>query len=156
MANPDTETTPPGTPVTINPVDNDAPGENPFDPSTVRLIDPETNTPTTQVVVPGQGTWTVDTETGLVTFVPEPEFSGDASITYEVTDTAGNTVTETITVTVEGITTVGGITEPAPAPGGSSLPRTGGPFAPLTALAIALTGFGAVLLTGSRRLRTAK
>jgi len=45
------------------------------------------------------GTWT-STPAGLVTFTPDPNFNGLASITYTVTNTQGITNTATINVTV--------------------------------------------------------
>ncbi|MCC4276028.1 tandem-95 repeat protein [Marinomonas communis] len=38
---------------------------------------------------------------GTLTFTPDPDFSGNAQITYEVRDTAGNTTSATVAVTVQ-------------------------------------------------------
>ena len=44
----------------------------------------------TQVVVPGEGTYTIDPETGVITFVPLAGYSGTgAGVTYVVTDAYG-------------------------------------------------------------------
>ena len=53
----------------------------PIDPTVpAKLIDPETGEPTdeTSVEVPGEGTYTINPETGEVTFKPEPNFTGKA------------------------------------------------------------------------------
>ncbi|MEP4652790.1 MAG: tandem-95 repeat protein, partial [Ilumatobacter sp.] len=52
------------------------------------------------IVVPGQGTWTVD-DGGTVTFVPADGFSGQTtSVRYQIADTNGTTVSALPTVTV--------------------------------------------------------
>ena len=45
-----------------------------------KLVDPATGQPTDEktVTVPGEGTYTIDPETGAVTFTPEPQFTGTA------------------------------------------------------------------------------
>ena len=94
-------------PVTLEPAANDTPGTGAtIDATTVRLLDPATGDPVTEVVVDGEGTWSVDTATGVVTFDPEPGFTGDASLDYEVTDSDGNTASATMTVTVEPVVPV--------------------------------------------------
>ena len=59
--------------------------------TTVALIDPATGHPSITpnvVVVPGQGTWSYDPSTGLLTFNPEPGFTGDPTpLTYVLTET---------------------------------------------------------------------
>ena len=53
-----------------------------------------------QVVVPGQGTWTVDPATGDVTFTPADGFTNDPTpIDYSVSDTTG-LVSNTATIEV--------------------------------------------------------
>jgi len=55
--------------------------KTPIDPTVpAKLIDPETGEPTdeTSVEVPGEGTYTINPETGEVTFKPEPNFTGKA------------------------------------------------------------------------------
>ena len=85
-------------PTTVTELTNDSPGDNlAWDLTTVRLTDPVTGLPATTVTVPGEGTWTV--EPGQVRFTPVAGFHGDAHLDYEVTNTAGQTVTATMTVT---------------------------------------------------------
>lgn len=100
-AAPDTATTPAGTPVTVDPLRNDVAGNaaTPIDVTSVRLADPSGALVTT-LVVAGQGTFSVDTTTGAVTFVPEAGFSGDATAPYEIADVDGGTSASTVTVTV--------------------------------------------------------
>ncbi|WP_452222679.1 Ig-like domain-containing protein, partial [Lacinutrix chionoecetis] len=75
-----------------------------IDPATVSFTDPAaTDTDgdgdNDELVVPGEGTWTVD-ETGEVTFTPEPGFTGDPTpVNYTIDDNDGNTSNEaTITL----------------------------------------------------------
>lgn len=70
------------------------------DPGTLRIIDPDTGDPVTTMTVPGEGTWTVDTSTGEITFTPELGFTGNPTpIEYQVEDPAtGDPLTATITV----------------------------------------------------------
>jgi CshA-type fibril repeat protein len=87
--------------VTIVVVANDTTGDT-VDPSTVQIVG--TSNPGDPLVVPGEGTWTVDTNTGSITFTPETGFTGDPTpITYTVDDDEGNTSNPalvTITYTV--------------------------------------------------------
>ena len=89
-------------PVTINPLANDT-GPNPLDPTTVTLtgtgapsgstLAPDRKT----LTVPGEGEWTVDPSTGIVTFTPESGFSGSPTpATYVVSDVMGLTSNEAI------------------------------------------------------------
>ena len=91
-------------------VDKDGDGTTPdtVTPSAqypAKLVDPATGKPTDEktVTVPGEGTYTIDPETGAVTFTPEPQFTGtakgiDVSLTAPVgQDKDGNTVTATAT-----------------------------------------------------------
>jgi uncharacterized repeat protein (TIGR01451 family) len=83
-----------GTTVTVDVLANDT-GD--LDPSTVRLVDGDRHV--TTLAVPGEGTWTVDTTTGALTFTPEDGFLLDPTpVTYRVTDTTGDTVRATVTV----------------------------------------------------------
>ncbi|MBS9773505.1 MAG: VCBS domain-containing protein, partial [Gammaproteobacteria bacterium] len=70
-----------GTPVVVDVVANDKEDGDPIDPTTVKIIDPATGEPVTtddgSFTVPGQGKWTVDPETGAITFTPEEGFDGD-------------------------------------------------------------------------------
>ena len=64
-----------------------------------------------KVVVPGEGTYTID-ENGVVTFTPEPNFTGKASgVTVKRTDKNGTEVTAKYTPTVKPVTpTAEGVT----------------------------------------------
>ncbi|WP_452223837.1 Ig-like domain-containing protein, partial [Lacinutrix chionoecetis] len=54
-----------------------------------------------ELVVPGEGTWTVDDTTGAVTFTPEAGFTGDPTpIDYNVEDNDGN-VSNDSTITLD-------------------------------------------------------
>lgn len=76
------------------------------------------------VVIPGEGTYTVNSS-GVITFTPLPNFTGTATpITYSVTDSLGQTVRSTYTPTI--IPDALPVTpEPAPEGSGTSLPSTG-------------------------------
>ena len=101
------EATEPG-PVTINPLDNDS-GRNPLDPESVVLTG--TGAPEGSVLsadgkvltVPGEGEWTVNPKTGLVTFVPAAGFSGTPTpAAYKIADAYGNVSNEArLSVTVQ-------------------------------------------------------
>ena len=81
----------------------------PIDPTVpAKLIDPETGEPTdeTSVEVPGEGTYTINPETGEVTFKPEPNFTGKAQgVEVQRKDTNGTPATAKYTPTVLGKTT---------------------------------------------------
>ncbi|MTB12618.1 MAG: hypothetical protein F2930_04600, partial [Actinobacteria bacterium] len=100
----------------VNPVTNDTPGAPTatFVPTSVKLCgadDPATltvdesvvpNCNATTLVVPGEGTYTVNPTTGVVTFDPLPSFKGTATpVTYQVTDILNRTASSTITLTVD-------------------------------------------------------
>ena len=80
----------------------------PIDPTVpAKLIDPETGEPTdaTSVTVPGEGTYTINPETGEVTFKPEPNFTGKATgIEVQRKDTNGTPATAKYTPTVKPVT----------------------------------------------------
>jgi uncharacterized repeat protein (TIGR02059 family) len=101
----------------FDPTVNDTAGSTqfPLDQTTVKFCgvdDPATTTvdesqpphcTATTLIVPGEGTYTVHPVTGVVTFDPEPDFVGTATpITYQISDTYGNTASSTITPTVVG------------------------------------------------------
>jgi len=84
-----------GSTVAIDVLSNDT-GD--FDPTSVRILDGVT--PVDTLVVVGEGVWTADTVTGLITFVPEPGFVGNPTpVRYQATDTTGDLVEAGITVT---------------------------------------------------------
>ncbi|MFV0260193.1 MAG: Ig-like domain-containing protein, partial [Acidimicrobiales bacterium] len=87
---PDTARTVDTNPVTVDPTLNDI-ALAPIDPTTVRLIDPATDQPTSgPLTVDGVGTWLIDPTTGEVTFTPGDGYAGTATVDYVVTDTDGN------------------------------------------------------------------
>ncbi|MGL5829951.1 MAG: Ig-like domain-containing protein, partial [Angustibacter sp.] len=106
-ANPDTATTPQNVNVTLTPIANDTLGDfggPPFNPTSVQLLDPATNTYNTSLTVAGQGTYTANTVSGKVVFDPLPTFTGVASpVTYQVRDGDGIPASSTLTVTVTAI-----------------------------------------------------
>ncbi len=88
-----------GTPVTIDVLANDSDPDGNLDPSTVTIIgaDPVTG----ELVVPGEGTWSVDPTTGAITFTPEDGFTSDPTpISYTVADNDGN-VSDPATISVD-------------------------------------------------------
>ena len=88
----------PGSTVTVPVASNDT-GEG-LDPASVKIVDPSSEAPVSELVIPGEGTWTVDPETGDITFTPEAGFINDpAPITYVITDAEGETVEAQVTVT---------------------------------------------------------
>ena len=98
----DAERTTMGTPVSVDPFDNDVAGSFDLRNSSILLCAPgETVCLRTTVRIPGQGTFSVDTATGRVTFVPLPDFVGTASVPYRILDTDGNSARATITITVD-------------------------------------------------------
>ncbi|MBE7698656.1 beta strand repeat-containing protein, partial [Tenacibaculum finnmarkense] len=83
----------PGDDATVNLLDNDklSDGTEITDPSTQVTIDLDPTTPGVQntLVVPNQGTWTVDPATGILTFNPEDGFTQTPTdIIYELTETS--------------------------------------------------------------------
>ena len=77
------------------------------DEQPAKLIDPETGKPTdkNKVVIPGEGTYTIDPKSGEVTFQPEPQFSGQATgVTVQVKDANGTPVEARYTPKVKGVT----------------------------------------------------
>ena len=75
--------------------DTDADGLN---PATVQIVG--TANPGDPLVVPGEGTWTINPLTGEITFTPEAGFTGDPTpISYTVEDNVGN-ISSPATVTV--------------------------------------------------------
>jgi len=89
MANDDNVTANRNEVATVNVLANDQNSTEPFDETSVRLIDPNGNK-VVELYVNNEGLWTVDTTTGEVTFDPDICFSGVASITYVVSDINGN------------------------------------------------------------------
>jgi CshA-type fibril repeat protein len=98
---------------TISPLLNDDPGGSPLVPATLKLCgidDPATsgvneaespnNCTKTSLTIPGEGTYTVNSN-GTVTFNPLPTFYGTASSwPYQISDALGETASATITPSV--------------------------------------------------------
>ena len=77
------------TPVTVDVLANDTTGDA-VDPTSVQIVG--TTNPGDDLVVVGEGTWSVDPVSGAITFTPEPGFTDDPTdITYTVDDVEGNT-----------------------------------------------------------------
>ena len=73
------------------------PNGSPNEMTSFTLVDKDGNENST-VKVPGEGTYTIDSRTGEVTFTPEPDFTGDASgVTVKGTDKNGLSATATYT-----------------------------------------------------------
>ncbi len=96
-------------PVTIKTVANDSDPDGDLDPSSVRLQDSSGNTVTT-LVMPGEGTWTVDTGSGDISFTPEPSFLSDPTpVKYTVKDSTGlESNVATVTVDYEELAAIEG------------------------------------------------
>ena len=74
-----------------------------LDPTTTTLVGKD-GSPTTEVKVPGEGTYTL--VNNVITFTPEPEFAGKATgVSVQVKDANGTVVTKTYTPTVRPVTT---------------------------------------------------
>ena len=102
--NPDTATTPPGTPVTTPVLTNDTvtPGGAPLNPGSVTVTTPPTN-----------GTTTVNPD-GTILYTPTPGTSGTDTYTYNVCDTSTPTpVCSSSTVTVNVVNTVTAVDDSA-------------------------------------------
>ena len=82
----------PGEAVTIDVVSSDSDPDNDIDPTTVSIVDPnaiDTNGDgyNDKLVVPGEGVWSVDPQSGKITFMPEDGFVGDPTpIKYQIRD----------------------------------------------------------------------
>ncbi len=125
-------------------------GPDPVDPSPGGTIEPEGvtlcdngETPpdctATEVIIPGEGTWIVDPDTGDIEFKPEPDFGGESTIIYEVTDTNGESGSGQLTAT---------------SPSAGSLPYTGSSSSlPLAVGALTLIAGGAAIELMRRRIR---
>ncbi|MGI9197835.1 MAG: Ig-like domain-containing protein [Candidatus Nanopelagicales bacterium] len=92
------------TPVSLSPLANDTDGQlYPLQSASLRLCAAGDTTPhctATSVSVPDKGTFALNPATGVVTFTPEPGWTGSATVPYGVSDTGGTVVGATITVTV--------------------------------------------------------
>ena len=94
-----------GVPQTGTPVFKGGDKEVPIDETVpAKLIDPTTGKQTDEVVVKGEGTYTIDKD-GNVTFTPNKDFTGQATgVTVQRQDTNGTTVQAKYTPKVKGVT----------------------------------------------------
>lgn len=76
-----------------------SPPNDPWNPDSVVLIDPDGGNPT-PVVQDDSGDWSVDNRTGDVTYVPSPSFSGVAQITVQFQTVSGVRYQTTLRTTV--------------------------------------------------------
>jgi CshA-type fibril repeat protein len=115
VANDDDVVTEADSPVTFDPLANDAPPTGgTLDPTTVVLIDG--GNPVT-TLTNADGTYVVDPVRGAITFTPAPGFTGPSTpVQYRVTDSFGVQTTASITVTVAGGTTTTSPTSTTTAP----------------------------------------
>jgi uncharacterized repeat protein (TIGR01451 family) len=82
-----------GVPTVIDVLDGDTDRDGTLVPASVTIVG--SAGPGQPLVVPGQGTWSVDTTTGEITFTPEPGFLGTPTpISYTVDDNTGRTSNE--------------------------------------------------------------
>jgi CshA-type fibril repeat protein len=111
--------------------------------------------PVTSITLPGEGTYTVDTTTDVITFAPTDGFVGVAgSVTYQVTDAFGQAATSILTAKVLGLSLVR--SAPAGAPAGSPLPATGAPVEQQLVVAVVFLLGGTVVLLAGRVLRAGR
>ncbi len=88
LPDPDTEQGRPDTPVTIDPITAEPPEGDDWNTETMRIVDPVTSEESTSVVTP-DGTWTLDTNSGLVNFMPVEGFYGRAEVEFVMTTRKG-------------------------------------------------------------------
>jgi uncharacterized repeat protein (TIGR01451 family)/LPXTG-motif cell wall-anchored protein len=112
----------------------------------VRFVGPN-NSRVTTLTVPGEGTFTIDPSTGVVTFTPEPGFSGTPTpVSYELVDAYNQTAIGTYTPgAVPTTTTVPGVTPPP------SLPATGSDTDHRLVVAMIIVLLGASIIGLGRR-----
>lgn len=96
----DSATGPVGEPLTIDVLANDTAGDSDIDRDSLTLLDAEGNaSELNEVVVPNVGVWTI--VDGNLVFTPEGDFTGTASVTYQIADAEGDLATATATATIE-------------------------------------------------------
>jgi uncharacterized repeat protein (TIGR01451 family) len=95
------------TPVTISVLTNDTDLDGTLDPSSIDL-DPSTTVVDRILIIPNQGTFTLNTTTGEITFIPQTGFTGSVTVPYSVQDNKGaHSNTSSITVNVQAGTVAG-------------------------------------------------
>ena len=85
----DAATTDMDLPIVINVLSNDLNGDNPIDVTSVVVITNATN-----------GTTDVNTTTGEITYIPNPQYSGTDTFKYRVCDNGEPSLCDSATVTV--------------------------------------------------------
>ena len=88
-----------GEPVTVDVIANDT-SDTPLDATTVKILD-ESGSPVEELVVENEGTWSVDEESGKITFTPEEDFVGDPTPIEYIVDDENGVTAEPATVTVD-------------------------------------------------------
>ena len=93
------------TPVEIDILANDSDLDGTIDPTSVIFVNRPNGSSISgdrkTLTVPGEGEYVVDSATGLVTFMPEPNYNGAATpVQYQVADDDGLTATAIINLTV--------------------------------------------------------
>ncbi|MFT4188480.1 MAG: cadherin-like domain-containing protein [Aeromicrobium sp.] len=144
-----TETTVTTDTVTFDPIGSGSGQDgSTLDPTSVYLIDSDGNLVRT-LTVPGQGTFTVDEETGEITFVAVEGFTGDVSVRYSVADSNGLRSESTLTVSVLSEEEAAQVEEEQQ---GGILPTTGtGAALALVLISALLGGVGVVVVRAARR-----
>jgi CshA-type fibril repeat protein len=99
-------------PVTLTPIANDTDGQRDLlIPTSLRLCDASAtpaqsptpapgNCTATLITIPGTGTLSLDPSTGVVTFTPSSDWTGQVSVAYVVADAAGGVVDALIDITI--------------------------------------------------------
>ena len=90
----------PDEPVLVDPLMSDPPAGQQWDPASVRLIDPTTGKLRKRLETK-QGTWTVNTQTGEVAFLPRDGFVGTAQVEFRVRTDSGQRYRSSMAVTVD-------------------------------------------------------
>ena len=103
-----------GEPVIIDVLANDTDLQSNIDPSTVQLVDPTLTSAdlVSSVTVAGEGTWSVNPDTGIITFTPVSGFVNDPTpIKYVVADDTGLQSNQaTITIDYPSLVSITGTT----------------------------------------------
>jgi len=87
--------------IPINVLANDTDADGTIDITSVRVVDPADNVAKTTVTIPNQGTYVVNTTTGIVTFTPLVTFSGASTpVTYTIKDNYGAPAASNVTAQI--------------------------------------------------------
>jgi len=89
-----------GESVVVNVLANDVDDENDTDPTTVKVLDKDNN-PVTELVIPNEGTWSVNIETGEITFSPAKGITFDPTpVKYTVEDETGE-ISDPVSISID-------------------------------------------------------